>query len=210
MATLRVGATCDMFTQFAQVSQWEAVMGFAKAACEAGTLQIEAESIEPFRYDPDHASEKPCPALLPLRFLIGRFEGKVDLSEERRSIQKEVMGSWEVGGRFIALRMAARYRRQGDARDQHHALVLVGSEGEVGGFDARVYTDAGGIQDFHVEMEGRRLWFADRVPHGVAATAARKVLAPTTDGYDESLELGYGTGPFVPYYTIPMRRTART
>lgn len=184
--------------------------GFVKTACEAGTLQIEAESIEPFRYDPDRASEKPCPALLPLRFLIGQFEGKIDLPEERRSIQKEVIGSWEVGGQFIALRMVANYQHQGDARDRHHALVLVGSEGEAGGFDARVYTDAGGIQDFHVEMEGSRLWFADRVPHGTVATAVRKVLSPMADGYDESLELDRGGGRFVPYYTIPMRRTART
>ena len=102
--------------------------------------------------------------------------------------------------------MVATYRRQGDTRDRHHALVLVGSEGDAGSFDARVYTDAGGIQDFHVEMEDGRLWFADRVPHGVAATAVRKVLAPTPDGYDESLKLDRGTGQFVPYYTIPMRR----
>ena len=83
VATLRVDTNCDMFTQFAQVSQWEAVVGFVKTACEAGTLQLSTESNEPFRYDPDHASEKPCPALLPLRFLIGHFEGRVDLPDER-------------------------------------------------------------------------------------------------------------------------------
>ncbi len=30
--------------------------------------------------------------------------------------------------------------------------------------------------------------------------------ASLADGYDESLKLDRGTGQFVPYYTIPMRR----
>ncbi|MGQ0811055.1 MAG: (2Fe-2S) ferredoxin domain-containing protein, partial [Nitrospiraceae bacterium] len=186
VATLRVGTQSEMFAQFAQVSQWEAVLGFVKAACKAGTLQIAAESAEPFRYDPDHGSEKPCPAILPLQILIGHIEGMVELPEERRSIHKEVVGSWEVGGRFIALRMAATYQRAGGPNDRHHALVLVGPDGEAGGFLSRAYTDAGLVQDFHLECEGTQLWFADRVPHGVVAKAARKVLAPTAEGYDES------------------------
>lgn len=206
VATLRVGTGCDMFSQFAQASQWDAVLGFAKAACMAGTLKVAAGAAEPFRYDPDHASEKPSPALLPLQFLIGHFEGMVELPEEQRSIRKEVTGSWEVGGRFISLRMAATYQRLDTPSDRHHALVMVGVDGEEGGFLARAYTDSGMIQDFHVEMDGRHVWFADRVPHGVDATAARKVLAPAGHGYDESLELDRGSGFGDAYYTLPMRR----
>ncbi|MEK6801600.1 MAG: hypothetical protein AABZ34_02910 [Nitrospirota bacterium] len=57
------------------------------------------------------------------------------------------------------------------------------------------------------KLVGARLCFADHVPHGLSATAARKVLVPSGDGYDESLELDRGFGRFDPYYTIPMRRT---
>ena len=48
--------------------------------------------------------------------------------------------------------------------------------------------------------------FADRVPHHVPAVAARKVLTPTTHGYEETLELDRGLGVFEPYYSIPIQR----
>lgn len=207
VATLRVGRQCEMFTQFSRPSHWQTVLEFARRASGAGTLQIESESVEPFRYDPDHAAEKPSPALLPLKFLIGRFEGTVELLEERRSIHKQVVGSWETGGRFLALRMAATYQQFDGKHDRHQALVLVGADPDQGGFLSRAYTDVGSIVDFHLEVDGARLCFADRVPHGLSATAAKKVLVPSGDGYDESLELDRGFGRFDHYYTIPMRRT---
>lgn len=207
VTTLRVGRQCEMFTQFSRPSHWQTLLEFATRASGAGTLQIESESVEPFRYDPNHAAEKPSPALLPLKFLIGRFEGTVELPEERRSIHKQVVGSWETGGRFLALRMAATYQQFDGNHDRHQALVLVGADPDHGGFLSRAYTDVGSIVDFHLEVDGARLRFADRVPHGVSATAARKVLIPAGDGYDESLELDRGFGRFDPYYTIPMRRT---
>lgn len=206
VATLRVETHCGMFSQFAQASQWDAILGFAKVACAAGSLDVSAGNAEPFRYDPGHETEKPSPALLPLQFLIGHFKGIVELPEEQRSIRKEVTGSWEVGGRFISLRMAATYQRREGPSDCHHALVLVGVDGEEGGFLARAYTDSGMVQDFHVEMDGSHVWFADRVPHGVNATAARKVLAPAEHGYNESLELDRDREQFDAYYTIPMQR----
>lgn len=207
VTTLRVGRQCEMFTQFSRPSHWQTLLEFATRASGAGTLQIESESVEPFRYDPSHAAEKPSPALLPLKFLIGRFEGTVELPEERRSIHKQVVGSWETGGRFLALRMAATYQQFDGNHDRHQALVLVGADPDHGGFLSRAYTDVGSIVDFHLEVDGARLRFADRVPHGVSATAARKVLVPAGDGYDESLELDRGFGRFDPYYTIPMRHT---
>lgn len=207
VATLRVGRQCEMFTQFSRPSHWKTLLEFATRASGAGTLQIESESVEPFRYDPNRAGEKPSPALLPLKFLIGRFEGTVELLEERRSIHKQVVGSWETGGRFIALRMAATYQQFDGNHDRHQALVLVGADPDHGGFLSRAYTDVGSIVDFHLEVDGAQLRFADRVPHGISATAARKVLVPAGDGYDESLELDRGFGRFDPYYTIPMRHT---
>lgn len=48
--------------------------------------------------------------------------------------------------------------------------------------------------------------FADRVPHNVPAVAARKVLAPTAHGYEETLEIDRGLGVFEPYYSVPMQR----
>lgn len=196
-----------MFTQFSRPSHWQTLLEFATRASGAGTLQIESESVEPFRYDPNHAVEKPSPALLPLKFLIGRFEGTVELPEERRSIHKQVVGSWETGGRFLALRMAATYQQFDGNHDRHQALVLVGADPDHGRFLSRAYTDVGSIVDFHLKVDGARLRFADRVPHGVSATAARKVLVPAGDGYDESLELDRGFGRLDPYYTIPMRHT---
>lgn len=207
VATLRVGRQCEMFTQFSRPSHWQTLLEFATRASGAGTLQIESESVEPFRYDPHHEAEKPSPVLLPLKFLVGRFEGTVELPEERRSIHKQVVGSWETGGRFLALRMAATYQQFDGNHDRHQALVLVGADPDQGGFLSRAYTDVGSIVDFHLEVDGARLRFADRVPHGISATAARKVLVPAGDGYDESLELDRGFGRFDPYYTIPMRRT---
>lgn len=62
------------------------------------------------------------------------------------------------------------------------------------------------IHEFHIVIEERRLMFADRVPHHVPAMAARKVLTPTEDGYEEMLELDRGLGRFEPYYRMLIQR----
>jgi hypothetical protein len=206
VALLRVGHGCELFAQFAQRREWEAVLGFAQRAAQAKTLLVDAGTAQPFRFDPVHEPEKPSAALEYVRFLSGHFEGAVELPLEQRSIQKEVVGSWEAGGRILSLRMAATYRRTNGSWDRHQAFIILGPDEETGALVSRAYTDGGMIREFHVVIEQRRLMFADRVPHNVLAVAARKVLAPTAHGYEETLEIDRGLGVFEPYYSVSMQR----
>ncbi len=210
VALLRVGHGCEFFAQFVRHREWEAVLGFAQRAAQAKTLLVDAGAAQPFRYDPVHQPEKPSAALESVRFLVGHFEGTVELPLEQRSIQKEVIGSWEAGGRFLSLRMAATYRAKNGSWDRHQVFIVLGPDEETGTLVSRAYTDGGMIHEFHIVIEERRLMFADRVPHHVPAMAARKVLTPTMDGYEETLELDRGRGVFEPYYKMPIQRKERS
>ena len=209
LAVFRVGHGCELFAQFARRREWEAVLGFAQRAARAKTLLVDAGTAQPFRYDPIHEPGKPSAALESVRFLLGHFEGTVELPLEQRSIQKEVVGSWEAGGRFLSLRMAATYRRTNGEWDRHQAFIILGPDEETGALVSRAYTDGGMIHEFDVVIEERRLMFTDRVPHHVSAVAARKVVTPTAQGYEETLELDRGLGVFEPYYSIPIQRKER-
>ena len=206
LALLRVGHGCELFSQFARRQEWEAVLGFAQRAAQAKTLLVDAGTAQPFRFDPIHEPEKPSAALEYVRFLLGHFEGVVELPLEQRSIQKEVVGSWEAGGRFLSLRMAATYRKTNGSWDRHQALIVFGPDEETGALVSRAYTDGGMIHKFHIVIEEGRLMFPDRMPHNVPAVAARKVLAPTAHGYEECLEIDWGRGVFEPYYSISLQR----
>jgi urease beta subunit len=206
VALLRVGHGCELFAQFVHCQEWEAVLDFTRRAAQEKTLLVDAGTAQPFRFDPVHEPEMPSVALEYVRFLLGHFEGAVELPLEQRSIQKEVVGSWEAGGRFLSLRMAATYRRTNGSWDRHQAFIVLGPDEETGALVSRAYTDGGMIHEFHIVMEEGRLMFADRVPHHVSAVAARKVLTPTAHGYEETLELDRGFGGFEPYYTVPMQR----
>lgn len=206
VALLRVGHGYELFAQFAHRREWEAVLGFAQRAAQGKTLLVDVGTAQSFRFDPVHEPEKPSAALESVRFLLGHFEGSVELPLEQRSIQKEVVGSWEASGRFLSLRMAATYRRTNGSWDRHQAFIILGPDEETGALVSRAYTDGGMIHDFHIVIEERRLMFADRVPHHMSAVAARKVLTPTADGYEETLELDRGLGVFEPYYSVPMQR----
>jgi hypothetical protein len=48
--------------------------------------------------------------------------------------------------------------------------------------------------------------FPDRMPHNMSAIAARKVLAPTAQGYEEHVEIDWGHGVYEPYYCMPLQR----
>ena len=209
LAVLRVGHGCELFAQFARRREWEAVLGFAQRAAQAKTLLVDAGVAQAFRFDPVHQPEKPSAALEHVRFLLGHFEGTVELPLEQRSIQKEVVGCWEAGGRFLSLRMAATYRRTNGEWDRHQAFIILGPDEETGALVSRAYTDGGMIHEFDIVIEERRLMFADRVPHHVSAVAARKVLTPTARGYEETLELDQGLGVFEPYYSIAIQRKGR-
>jgi hypothetical protein len=206
VALLRVGHGCELFAQFVRRREWKAVLDFTQRAADAKTLLVDAGTAQPFRYDPVHEPVKPSAALESVRFLLGHFEGTVELPLEQRSIKKEVVGCWEAGGRFLSLRMAATYRRTNGSWDRHQAFIILGPDEETGALVSRAYTDGGMIHEFHIAIEERRLMFADRVPHHLSAVAARKVLTPTARGYEETLELDRGLGVFEPYYSIPIQR----
>jgi hypothetical protein len=206
VALLRVGHGCELFAQFVHRREWAAVLDFAQRAAQAETLLVDAGTAQPFRFDPIHEPQKPSAALEHVRFLLGHFGGMVELPLEQRSIQKEVVGSWEAGGRFLSLRMAATYRQTNGSWDRHQAFIILGPDEETGALVSRAYTDGGMIHEFHIVIEERRLMFADRVPHHVTAVAARKVLTPTAHGYEETLELDRGLGVFEPYYRMPIQR----
>jgi hypothetical protein len=208
VALLRVGHGCEFFAQFFHRREWEAVLDFAQRAAQTKTLLVDAGTAQPFRYDPVHEPVKPSAALESVRFLLGHFEGTVELPLEQRSIHKEVIGCWEAGGRFLSLRMAATYRRTNGEWDRHQAFIILGPDDDTGALVSRAYTDGGMIHEFHIAIEEKRLIFADRVPHHVPAVAARKVLTPTARGYEETLELDRGRGVFEPYYSIPIQRSA--
>ena len=164
IALLRVGHGCEFFAQFVHHREWETVLSFAQRAARAKTLLVDAGTAQPFRYDPIHEPAKPSAALESVRFLLGHFEGTVELPLEQRSIQKEVIGSWEAGGRFLSLRMAATYRRTDGSWDRHQVFIILGQDEETGELVSRAYTDGGLIHEFHIVIEESRLMFADLSP----------------------------------------------
>jgi hypothetical protein len=206
LALLRIGRGCELFSQFAHRREWDAVLSFAQRATRAKTLLVDAGTARPFRFDPIHEPEKPSAVLEYLQFLLGHFEGTVELPQEQRSIQKEVVGSWEAGGRFLSLRMAATYRKTNGAWDRHQAFIVLGPDKETDALVSRAYTDGGMTHEFHIVMEDGRLMFPDRIPHNMSAIAARKVLVPTAQGYEESVEIDWGRGIYEPYYCMPLQR----
>ena len=122
------------------------------------------------------------------------------------AFHKEMIGSFEAGGRFIALRMDASYPLADGRNDVHKALVIVGSEPSSGGITAHAYTDGGVVRQYAIERNEQTLEFADFAPgHANQWKRARKIIRPTLEGFEERLEVDDGNG-FVPYYTIPMRK----
>lgn len=206
VATVRAGQACEMFAEFARPPEWGAVLDFAGRAERAGTLLIDPGEALPYRFNPAHDHEKPSAALEQVRYLVGHFEGDVHLPNERRSMRKEVIGSWEAGGRFLALRMGVTYHREHGRSDRHQALVLLGPDWERGGLLAHAYTDAAAMHAFQVEVEQGALSFPDRVPHAVHAVSARKVLVADREGFVERVEFDRGLGLFETYYSMTLRR----
>ena len=125
------------------------------------------------------------------------------------TFSKEVIGAFEAGGRFIALRMDASYPLPDGRKDVHKALVIVGSEPSSGTIKAQVYTDGGTVREYCIESGDGQLHFDDVPPgHGKLWKRARKILRPTQEGFEERLEVDKGDGSFVPYYVIVMRKVA--
>jgi hypothetical protein len=202
---LRIGGRSEMFAQVTTEDQWGTVLEFVKAAAQAGSLLIDPGAAEEFLHDPVHDHEKPSTHLKPLRFLLGHFRGEGQYAMTPYAFHKEVIGSFEAGGRFIALRMDASYPLADGRKDVHKALVIVGSESS-GNITAHAYTDGGIVREYAIARSAQSLEFADLPPgHASQWKRARKIIQPTAEGFEERLEVDAGEG-FVPYYTIPMRK----
>jgi hypothetical protein len=210
VVSLRIGERSETFAQMTSQDDWRAVLAFVKAAVRAGSLLIDAGAAEEFRHDPVHVHDhgKPSAQLKPLRFLLGHFRGEGRFVMSEYAFRKEVIGTFEAGGRFIALRMDASYPLADGRNDVHKALVIVGSEPSSGNITAHAYTDGGIMREYAVERCEQSLEFADVPPgHADQWKRARKIIRPTPEGFEEFLEVDAGQG-FVPYYTIPMRKIA--
>jgi hypothetical protein len=209
--SLRVGDRSEMFAQVSSVDDWQIFLNFLKAARQSGTLLIDAGQAEQFRFDPVHAHRQPDAHLKPLQFLLGHFRGEGKYAMVPYSFQKEVIGTTEAGGRFIALRMDVVYPLTDGQQDVHKALVIAGAEPLSGKIAAHAYTDGGLVREYAVENRKAWLEFEDQPPgHEKQWARARKILRPTEAGFEERLEVDAGSGNFTPYYVIQMRKIIGT
>ena len=154
-----------------------------------------------------HGPITPGPLLAQLAFLLGEFAGEGRFADGRGTFRKTMSGRGEAGGRFIGLRMEARYSLPDGSVDTHSAFVMVGETPGANAVTACAYTDSGSVHDYQVEVQERQVAFADVLPdHGARWTQARKILIPTDYGFEERLEVAEGEGEFVPFYRIAMQR----
>jgi len=141
-------------------------------------------------------------------FLLGHFRGEGHYTHGNNLFYKQLRGTWEAGGRFLASRMSVTYPLADSRQDIHEALVIIGARGTSGPFEAHAYTDSGLIQTYQLEWIGNTVSFADRPPteHGNKIQRARKSLTPTLDGFEERVDVDWGDGAFAPYSIVRMQR----
>jgi len=201
-----------MFAQFVQETAWQAVCGFAQRATSAGTLLTEPGSADPFLFDPVHEHEHSHGSvpLRKLQFLLGHFQGEGQEVTRSEPFQKELVGSWEAGGRCIALRMGVTYTLADGRKDTHNAFVAIGVNPKTEGIEARAYTDGGDVHDFQLQLEEDGIMFTERPAAHHVAQRARKIVRPTADGFEERLEVDQGEGRFETHFVITMQRVTPT
>jgi hypothetical protein len=149
----------------------------------------------------------PAPQIAALSFLIGHLRGEGWLGDPSYRYTKEVTGSWVAGGHHVLLAMSADYPLRDNECDHHSVVMIVSAGPDAGSLVSRVYHDGGGMFDYDPTPTPEGLAFDDRVPHGSQATRARKLLRSRSFGYEETLELDYGDGAFVPYSNIELHRS---
>lgn len=137
VATLRAATACTMFAQLFDECALHAVLEYGARAAAAGTLLVDRGHAQRFMFDPVHDHGGTSRALQCLDFLIGHFRGDGLYPGRSGSFHKEVVGTWEAGGRFIGLRMSATYPLADGRHDVHHALVMVGYNSSAGAYEAR-------------------------------------------------------------------------
>jgi (2Fe-2S) ferredoxin len=207
VVALRLDGQRELFGRTTCEADRQAVAEFARAAAaERSLLAPERSNVEGFHFDPDHADDVATAPLRSVHFLVGRFRGEGRYADGTYSFRKEVVGAYEAGGRFVTLRMEARYPTTDGGTDVHRALVVVGATPESNRLAGRAFTDGGDIHDYAVHCRDAVLVFDDQSPdHGTPWRAVRKLLRPRPDGYDECLEVDRGRG-YEPYYETEMRR----
>jgi hypothetical protein len=126
--SLRVGERSEIFAQVFSDQDWQTILNFVRAVRRSGTLLTDAGQAEKFRFDPVHDHAKPGAHLKPLQFLLGHFRGEGKYAMTPYSFKKEVIGTIEAGGHFIALRMDVAYPLTDGRHDVHKALVIAGAE----------------------------------------------------------------------------------
>jgi len=205
MVAVRIGDKRELIGRATTERDRDAVAAYVRAAFAAGSMLVpERGAIEPLRIDPDHGGA-PAAQLRAVHFLSSRFRGAGRYADGSYSFTKELVGTYEAGGRVLALRMAAHYPTADHGLDVHRALVIVGID-DRGALSGRAYTDGGDIHDYAITLASDELQFADRSPdHGARWKAVRKRLVPTTDGYEERLEVDRGGG-YEPFYAVAMQR----
>jgi hypothetical protein len=210
VAALRIGDHLQMFGQVTTSDDWRDVLAFAANARAAGSMLVPSEGTERFWCDPahDHEDAQSSGALHALSFLVGHFQGEGRFAAGGVAFRKEVLGTYEAGGRFISLRMVARYPIPEGGCDVHRALVVLGAEARTGRIVGRAYTDGGSLRDYAVETEDGACSFDDVPPDHVDWKRVRKTLLPTAAGYDERLDVDGGDG-FSEYSAVCMRRRSR-
>jgi hypothetical protein len=154
--SLRINTGSQMFGRVVNENDWLSVLGFAKNAARANSLLVNPGAAEEFFFDPAHESQhdKSDAHLKGLRFLLGRFRGEGHCSMSSQTFHKEVVGTVEAGGRFIALRMAASYPLANGRKDTHRALVVVGMRAHSNCITGRAYNDGGRTCEYEVEQDG--------------------------------------------------------
>jgi len=154
-----------------------------------------------------HGPKEQDPRLQDLGFLVGHFQGEGKYLKGSRQFQKDVDGAWQAGGQFLSLRMSVAYPLKDGQVDVHDAFVVVGLNPANKQLEARAYTDSGGKIDYQLEVAGQGICFSDRPPghqSKMKTLRARKVLCPHENGFEERLEVDFGTGDYELYSHIIM------
>ena len=151
---------------------------------------------------------KPQPRLLQqLEFLVGHFQGDGSYAKGGRRFHKEAVGAWEASGQFLSLRMRGGLSSQRRPFGCARSLCDVRLECHQPPARSPRIHRWGGVVDYELAHDGRSLSFPDRPPrHQSHAKRARKILSPCETGFEERLEVDFGTGEFEAYSLVLMQR----
>jgi hypothetical protein len=102
--------------------------------------------------------------------------------------------------------MGVTYPLANGQKDTHNAFVTIGVNPDTERIEARAYTDGGAIHEFQLQVEGDALMFAERPAAHHGAQRARKIVRPTPDGFEERVEMDYGSGQYELHSVLTMQR----